>query len=74
MEWRWNCLRPQADCRRDRRDSHRSARIAGWGKDGEKLMDIHGSLMLIATGFHPVVPAAHFAFAMVACVIIRRVR
>jgi hypothetical protein len=37
-------------------------------------MDIHGILMQVATGFHLIVPTAHFAFAMVACVIIRRVR
>ena len=63
-----------ADCRRDWRNSHRSARIAGRGKDGEQYMDIHGILMQIAAGFRLVVPTAHFALGMVACVIIRRVR
>lgn len=63
-----------ADCRRDQRDNHRSARIAGWGKDGEQHMDIHGSIMQIATGFHLVVSTAHFTLVMVACMIIRRVR
>jgi hypothetical protein len=65
-----------ANCRRDWRDSHRSARIAGRGKDGEQHMDIHGSLMLIVAGFHlvVVVPTVHFVFAVMGSVTIWQVR
>ena len=64
----------RADRRRNQRDSHRSTRIAGRGKEGELHMDIHGSIMRIATSIHLVVSTAHFVLAMVACMIIRRVR